>query len=175
MEFTKKTLVMISLIAMLGAIASSMASVGGYSFDDQILEMGTGTLTIWADKIIISGGIEITPTKYDDLNVVVQRISEIRAINLRVKGTGGTKVAGKIYAEGPFEIRAAEAVGKNVILIVDVDMLENEGPGIVLKRLVEKNVVMNEHATLILENLELPLVYTFNQTITLYGLEVFLP
>ena len=152
---------MILLVALLGACASLVtATKGGFQFRNMTMEADNGSLVIFADQIIVSG--QIIPAVVDNKNMVIQEISEMHAINLRTI---------KVGPEGVLEIKAAEGSGTSIIVKIDVDALENVGMGSFLKLLAENNITLTLR-NLIVKNLELPVAYVSNQTITLYGMEV---
>lgn len=154
-----RSLMVLSVAATLGACASAIASssLSGYTLHDVVMEADGGSLTISADQITLSG--QLIPVTHE--NIVIQEISEMHAVNLRIR---------KVYAGGVIEIRGARASGYGIVQKVDVDKLENVGIGSFLKLLVKENRSL-QVKNLIVKKLELPATYISNQSITIYGME----
>ena len=156
-----RSFMVVSVAAILGACVSAIASssLSGYTLYDVVMEADGGSITISADQITLS--VQLIPVTIDHKNIVIQEISKMQAVNLRVR---------KVDADRVIETRAARASGYGIVQKVDVDKLEDVGVGFFLKLLVAENrslQVKNQ----IVKNLELQAEYISTHSITIYGLE----
>ena len=157
----ERSFVMISVAAILGACASAIASssLSGYTLYDVVMEAGGGSLTVSADQITLSG--QLMPVTIDRGKIMIQEISEMHAVNLRIL---------KVNAGRVIDIRGTRASGYGIVQKVDVDKLENVGIGFFLKSLVRENRSLRVKNQIV-KNLELPVEHISVQSITIYGLE----
>lgn len=157
-----RSILVISLVAILGVCASLVASsdLSGYQLNDVVMEVGEGSLTISADKITLSG--ELVPATINGENIVVQEIHEMRVFNLRIQ---------KVCANKIIEITGSKANGNGIVIRIEADGLENVGIDYFLKMLVEKNQSIHME-DLIIKDLELSPRSISNRSMTIYGMEV---
>ena len=88
--------ILILLVAILGAFASSMASGGGFRLENITME----NFTVSTGPITMSG--QMTLQKVDNQDIWVQEASEMRIKNLHIR---------KVDAQGVLEIKASEVRG----------------------------------------------------------------
>lgn len=148
------------VVAVLLLLASLLAPSSGYQFHNQILKADGGSLIVSADRITVSGLVE--PRVVDGKSMVIQKISEMHAENLRIK---------QVSAQGVLKVNAAEARGSGIVQKVNVDSLENYGLGYLFKLLVSRKETL-KMKNVIIKDMKLPVTYMYNRSVTLYGLEV---